>query len=104
MPLVQGVSGLGAEDPGCLFLLEVLDESHGPVRTGEVVATWEREGWGEGESRQGRRRPRKRNIIHVNMGMLQFDCGRVNVSTRLYEVENDVYGLYVGEEYILVYT
>lgn len=38
MPLVQSVPGLGAQHPGGLLLLEVLDEGHGSVRTGQVVA------------------------------------------------------------------
>lgn len=39
VPLVQGVPGLGAQDPGRLLLLEVLDERHGSVGAGQVVAT-----------------------------------------------------------------
>lgn len=38
MPLVQSVPGLGAQHPGCLLLLEVLDEGHGSVGAGQVVA------------------------------------------------------------------
>lgn len=39
MPLVQGVPGLGTQQPGCLLLLEVFDEGHGSVGTGQVVAS-----------------------------------------------------------------
>lgn len=39
MPLVQGVPGLDTQDPGCLLLLEVFDEGHGSVGTGQVVAS-----------------------------------------------------------------
>lgn len=40
MPLVQGVPGLRAQHPGGLLLLEVLDEGHGSIGAGQVVATW----------------------------------------------------------------
>lgn len=40
MPLVQSVPGLGAQHPGCLLLLEILDEGHGSVGAGQVVAPW----------------------------------------------------------------
>lgn len=36
---MQGVPGLGAQRPGCLLLLEVLDEGHGSVGAGQVVAS-----------------------------------------------------------------
>lgn len=44
VPLVQGVPGLRAQHPGCLLLLEVLDEGHGSIGTGQVVASWGVEG------------------------------------------------------------
>lgn len=40
VPLVESVPGFWAQHPGCLLLLEVLDEGHGPVGTGQVVAPW----------------------------------------------------------------
>lgn len=42
MPLVQGVPGLGAQHPGRLLLLEILDEGHGSIGASQVVATWGR--------------------------------------------------------------
>lgn len=42
MPLVQRVSGLGAQHPGRLLLLEVLDEGHGSVGAGQVVTAWDK--------------------------------------------------------------
>lgn len=40
VPLVQSVPGLRAQNPGCLLLLEVLDESHGSIGAGQIVAPW----------------------------------------------------------------
>lgn len=42
MPLVQRVPGLGAQHPGRLLLLEVLDEGHGSIGAGQVVTAWVR--------------------------------------------------------------
>lgn len=36
---MKSVPGLGAQHPGCLLLLEVFDEGHGAVRTGQVVTS-----------------------------------------------------------------
>ncbi len=44
VPLVQSVPGLRAQHPRCLLLLEVLDEGHGSVGAGQVVASWSAEG------------------------------------------------------------
>lgn len=37
---MQSVPGLGAQHPGSLLLLEVLDEGHGSVGARQVVAPW----------------------------------------------------------------
>ncbi len=42
VPLVQSIPSLGAQHAGCLLLLEVLDESHGPICAGQIVASWGR--------------------------------------------------------------
>lgn len=39
---MESVSGFRAQHPGCLLLLEVLDECHGSIGTGQVVAPWRR--------------------------------------------------------------
>lgn len=39
VPLVQSVPCLGAQYPGCLLLLKVLDEGHSSIGTGQVVPT-----------------------------------------------------------------
>lgn len=39
VPLVQSVPCLGAQHPGCLLLLNVLDESHSSISTGQIVPT-----------------------------------------------------------------
>lgn len=40
VPLVESVPGLWAQHPGCLLFLEVLDEGHCSIGTGQVVAPW----------------------------------------------------------------
>lgn len=39
VPLVQSVPGLGAQHPGCLLLLKVLDEGHSSISTGQIIPT-----------------------------------------------------------------
>lgn len=39
VPLVQGVPCLGAQHPGCLLLLNVLNEGHRSVSAGQIVPT-----------------------------------------------------------------
>lgn len=40
VPLVQGVPCLGAQHPSCLLLLNVLDEGHSSISTGQIVPTY----------------------------------------------------------------
>lgn len=40
VPLVQRVTGLRAQHTSCLVLLEVLDERHCPICTGQVIASY----------------------------------------------------------------
>ena len=58
VPLVQSVPGLRAQHPGRLLLLEVLDESHGSVRTGQVVTPWE-------VRRRGRKKHNRASYLEI---------------------------------------